>query len=282
MGTSITKLTSGIARLGVRGDAGGTFEDRIHRVEPTLGVGAGHQRVARRVTVAGHRLIPVGGELGVAEPLEDLASSPHPGRDRRGHGGGSLRRPRRSRPGDLRAPPPPCGGRRQVGEHLPPSHGDAELVMRQLRRVVDHHLGHIHQLCSAARVGERPPQLVGLGDTDLTRHHRIAEPVTARDQVGGADPIPTLGIGPAAQRPTPPVDVAVPIPRCTPRSLTAPITAANAPSVRRRSRSSRLNNSASSRPSRPSKVSTSRSRDRPTRRPRASSHSSETSDHNGH
>ena len=34
----------------------------------------------------------------------------------------------------------------QVGQHLPTLHGDAELVMRQLRRVVDHHLGHIHQL----------------------------------------------------------------------------------------------------------------------------------------
>ena len=34
----------------------------------------------------------------------------------------------------------------EVGEHLPTSDGDAELVMRQLRRVVDHHLGHIHQL----------------------------------------------------------------------------------------------------------------------------------------
>ena len=33
-----------------------------------------------------------------------------------------------------------------VGQHLPPPHGDAELVMRQLRGVVDHHLGHIHQL----------------------------------------------------------------------------------------------------------------------------------------
>ena len=100
----------------------------------------------------------------------------------------------------------------EVGEHLPPSHGDAELVMRQLGGVVDHHLGHVHQLRAAARVGERPPQLMGLGDTDLTATHGIGEPVTAGDQVGGADPIPTLGIGPASQRPTPAVDVAVPIP----------------------------------------------------------------------
>ena len=34
----------------------------------------------------------------------------------------------------------------QVGEHLPPPHGDAELVMRQLGGVVDHHLSHIDQL----------------------------------------------------------------------------------------------------------------------------------------
>ena len=104
-----------------------------------------------------------------------------------------------------------------VGEHLPTSHGDAELVMRQLRRVVDHHLGHIHQLCAAARVGERPPQLMRLGDTDLTTHHRIAEPVTAGDQVGGADPVPALGVGPASQRPTPAIDVAVAIPACARR-----------------------------------------------------------------
>ena len=50
-----------------------------------------------------------------------------------------------------------------------------------------------------------------LGDTNLTAHHRIPEPVTAGDQVGGADPVPTLGIGPASQRPTPAVDIAVPI-----------------------------------------------------------------------
>ncbi len=99
----------------------------------------------------------------------------------------------------------------EVGEHLPTPHGDTELVMRQLRRVVDHHLRHIDQLGAAARVGERPPQLMRLGDTDLTAHHRIAEPVTAGDQLGGADPIPTLGVGPASQRPTPPIDIAVAI-----------------------------------------------------------------------
>ena len=99
----------------------------------------------------------------------------------------------------------------EVGEHLPTSHGDPELVMRQLRRVVDHHLGHIHQPCATARVGERPPQLMRLRDTNLTAHHRIAEAVAAGDQIGGADPIPTLRIGPATQRPTPAIDVAVPI-----------------------------------------------------------------------
>ena len=100
----------------------------------------------------------------------------------------------------------------QVGEHLPPSHGDTELVMRQLRRVVNHHLGHIHQLRATARVGKRPPQLMRLRDTNHTAHHRIAEAVAAGDQIGGTDPIPTLRIRPTTQRPTPAIDVAVPIP----------------------------------------------------------------------
>src|SRR5688572_20090674 len=52
---------------------------------------------------------------------------------------------------------------------------------------------------------------MGLSDTDLTRQHRIPEPVTASDQLRGTDPIPTLRIRPTTQRPTPAVDIAVPI-----------------------------------------------------------------------
>ena len=72
VGTSMTKLTSGTARLGAGVGGGGAFEDRIHRVEPPLRIRTGHQRVAGRVAVAGQCVVPVGAELGVAEPLEDL------------------------------------------------------------------------------------------------------------------------------------------------------------------------------------------------------------------
>ena len=117
-----------------------------------------------------------------------------------------------------------------------------------------------------------------LRDTDLTAHHRIAEPVTAGDQIGGTDPIPTLGVGPAAQRPTPAIDIAV------------AITAVHTTFVDRTDHRRQRTLGASSQPFEPFEqlgelppVEPFQAlvRDRPTRRSRASSHSSEPSDHNG-
>ena len=91
-------------------------------------------------------MVPVGCELGVAEAFEDLRHhrtlrqpTPRMQMDLLTHGG-------ETRPATLMGRLGAAVGAVEVGEHLPTSHGDTELVMRQLRRVVNHHLGHIHQL----------------------------------------------------------------------------------------------------------------------------------------
>ena len=146
VGTSMTKLTSGTADVASGVDGGGAFEDRVQRIEAPLRIRAGHQRVAGGVAVAGDGGVPVGAELGVAEAFEDLDHHR------------PLRQPAAGMQMDLVAdlgdPRPTTLMRRlggavgavHVGEHLPPAHGDAELVMRQLGGVVDHHRRHIDQL----------------------------------------------------------------------------------------------------------------------------------------
>jgi hypothetical protein len=50
-----------------------------------------------------------------------------------------------------------------------------------------------------------------LGDTDVAAANGVSEPVAAGDQIGGADPIPTLHIGPTTHRSAPSIDIAVAI-----------------------------------------------------------------------
>ena len=143
----------------------------------------------------------------------------------------------------------------EVGEHLPSLHGDAELVMRQLGGVVDHHIGHVHQLCSAPGLANARPNSwawatpISPPNTASRNRSQLAIKLAVRIRSRHS---------PSDQRPNArhqPFTLLWPSLRCTPRSLTAPITAASAPSVRRRNCSRRWNNSASSRPSRPCKVS---------------------------
>jgi hypothetical protein len=96
--------------------------------------------------VAGNSGVPVGGELGITEPFEDL-----------GHHR-ALGKPTAGVQHDLFADlgdPSAAAligqlgrlvGAVDVGQHLPPLDGDTELVMRQLGGVVDHHIGDLHQL----------------------------------------------------------------------------------------------------------------------------------------
>ena len=97
----------------------------------------------------------------------------------------------------------------EVGEHLPAAQRDPELVMRQLG-----------WRCRPSPQPHRPTVIRSAGwrtpdPAHAPGRHRshpydgIAEPVTTADQVGGADPIPTLDIGPTSQRPTPTIDTAV-------------------------------------------------------------------------
>jgi hypothetical protein len=55
-----------------RAGSGGCLEDRQQGIEASLGIGAFQQSGHHRLAVLGDTCIPVGVELGVAEPLEDL------------------------------------------------------------------------------------------------------------------------------------------------------------------------------------------------------------------
>ena len=50
-----------------------------------------------------------------------------------------------------------------------------------------------------------------LRDTNFTTPYGAGESLATGDQTGGTDPIPTLRVRPTSQRPTPAVDIAVPI-----------------------------------------------------------------------
>ncbi len=72
VGTSIIKLTSGTAALASGSAVAARSKIAYIASNRRCASRAWHQRVARRVAEAGERLVPVGAELGVAEPFEDL------------------------------------------------------------------------------------------------------------------------------------------------------------------------------------------------------------------
>ena len=92
-----------------------------------------------------------------------------------------------------------------IGQQLPPSHTQPEILERHRRRMIQQRLGGLpHQQFAAARVGMRPPQLLHLRNTDLTGMQPGTDRPIGRHQPRCLQPALTLLIRPPNRRFQPP------------------------------------------------------------------------------
>ena len=151
------------------------LEDLQQRIEPALGICAWQQRRRRIGTVQFGAGGDVGPELGFHEAFED---ADHLRR---------LERPPTAGPQvdttvDLVQPGGAVDviglgviqGAVGVGEVLPPAHHRAEILERQMLRLVEQQLDHLDQQGPTPRVAVRPGEFDHLGAADVTGQQRLA------------------------------------------------------------------------------------------------------------
>ena len=136
----------------------GGGEDRQQGVEAPLGAGALEQRGVHLLAPLGDSGVPVGVELGVTEPIEDLLDH-RPGSDTTA----GVEIDALTGDADLgittrMGPLVSAVGAVGVGQCFPAAHHHGELVEPQRPGETDQQLSRVGKLIGAARVGEHPSQ----------------------------------------------------------------------------------------------------------------------------